>query len=149
MNSNERTLRAVRTQVQFELAQVAAEVALAAKAGDRMQHQVTALSQRCDLAATELRSVTKRSQINLALVDAMHRLYHVEQNRLRDSQAQLAAAQQREEQARAAMAGVRNRERSLERALQAERRKEQQRQQALEIIQADDMWLQHAWRELQ
>ena len=148
MNSNEQALCAVRTQVQFELAQTGAEVAQAAALSVRTQRRVTDLTQRCESAARELRGALAQSRINPALLVAMRRLYQLECQALHDSQVRLATAQQREQQARTALADARNRERSLDRALQAERRKQQLKQQALEMIRADDMWLQHAWREV-
>lgn len=147
MTSDDSALRAVRTQVQFELAQTAAEVAEAATISAHTQRQVVTLTQRCESSARELRGAMARSRLNPALLDAMRRLYQIEQRALYDWETRLTQARHREEQARTALAGVRNRERSLERALLAERRKQQLKRQALEIIQADDMWLQHVWRE--
>ena len=147
MTSNERALRAVRAQVQFELVQAGAEVAQAATLAAEAQQEVAALTQNCESATHELRDAMGRPRINPALIDAMHRLYQVEYHRLQHAQGRLTTAQQREEQARTALAGLRNRERSLERALQAERRKQQLKQQAIEVLRADDLWLQHTWRE--
>jgi predicted GTPase len=147
MTSHQTALRAIRTQVQFELAQTAAEVARAASVSAEAQREVTILMQHCESATRELRDAMGRSRINPALLDAMRRIYQVEQRALCDWEVRLEAARQREAQARAALAGVRNRERSLERAQQVERRRRQLKEQAIEIIRADDMWLQRVWRE--
>ena len=147
MISSEPALRAVLTQAQFELAQTAAEVAQAATLSALAQQRVSVLMERCESAASELRGVVRRSLINPALLQAMHRLYQAEQHELHDWQTRLDAAQQREELARAELASIRNRERSLERALQAERRKQQQKRQTLDLIRADDLWLHRMWTE--
>lgn len=149
MRSNEPALRAVRTQLQFELVQSAAEVAQAATLSAGAKDEVTTFKHRCESAAHELRVGMGRARVNPALLAAMRRMYHAEQLALRRSQAQLDTAEEREQQARSVLAGLRNQERSLDRALQAERHKRRLRQQAIDMVAADDIWLQHAWRELQ
>jgi hypothetical protein len=148
VNSNERALRAVRTQVQFEVAEMAARVASAAMHTARKQRQENVLTLRCESIANEVRTGLSRPSTNPALIEAMQRLYHDDCRRLQQAQALLAVAQEREQQVRTGLAGVRNRERSLERAMNAERRKERLKQQALEVSRADDLWLQHAGRQL-
>lgn len=127
---------------------MAARVADAATYTAREQRQETLLTRRCESIASEVRTEQNRSRINPALIDSMQRLYQGDRRRLQQAQMLLAEAQEREQQARAALAGVRNKDRALERAMKSERRKEQLKQQALEVIRADDLWLQHAWRQL-
>jgi hypothetical protein len=146
MRSSEPALRAVRTQVQFELAEAAAKVAHAATVCAEAQEQVTALRQRCECAAEELRDAMGRSKINPALLATMRRVHRLETAALQDWQRRLAAAAEREQQARAELAGIRNRERSLERALRAEVRKQDLLEQTREMLAVDDLWLQHTWR---
>jgi hypothetical protein len=148
MSSNESTLRAVRAQVQFELAETASEVAEATTRSVSANRHVIALTDRCRAAANELSDVLSRPHVNPALLAAMRRLFQVERRSLQEWQTRLDTAEQREHLARIALADVRNRERALERALRAERCKRQRKQQTLDIIQADELWLQHSWREL-
>jgi hypothetical protein len=147
VTSNEPVLRAVRTQVQFELAQAAAEVADATARSGQARQQAAALAQRCDAVARGIRDAMNEEPMNPALLQAMRRAYHSEHIALRDWQARLSVAGQREEQARIVLAGLRNRDRSLERALQAERVKRDRRRQAQEMVLADETWLQHTSRQ--
>ncbi len=146
MNSTERTLRAVRTQVQFHLAQTAAEVAQAAALCVAAQRRVDALSERCQSAARATHTAQARVAIDPALLAAMHGLLNTEQHALHGARVQLEALTQREQQARSALAEVRNRDRSVERALKSAQRGQQLEQQAREMIRADDQWLQLQWR---
>jgi hypothetical protein len=149
MNSTELPLRAVRTQVQFEIATAAAAVAQATAATTRARRRMMVSSRRHDALAGELRTALGRSHLNPALLGTMRRLFHVEHVSLQQRQATLEDAQRREQQERAALAELRNRERSLDRALQAERRRRQLAQRAREMNIADDLWLQHCWRQAQ
>jgi DNA repair ATPase RecN len=148
MTTPERALRAVRSLVQFDLAQSGAQVAEAMALSARAQHEVTTATRRCEAAASGLRDAGARSPINPALLDAMHHLFRSEQRTLNDFRSRLAAAKEAEDRARTALAGLRNRERSLERALQVERQQRQLKQAALDISRADDMWLHHGWGEI-
>lgn len=148
MSSNERALRAVRTLTQFELIEVAADVAQAVTARAEAQDHVSALTQHSESAARDLREAIGRERINPALIQEMRRLYRAEQQALSEWQARLAAAQQREQQAYATLARVRARERSIERAADAERRRQQLKRQTAEIVRADDLWLQKRAGEL-
>jgi hypothetical protein len=147
MSTREPVLRAIRSQVQFELVQAAAEVVQAAEQTTRARNRVVSLQRRAGSFLRELRQIMGRPQLNAALLDTMRRCHRVEQSELREWQTREAAAQQHEQQARSALAGLRNQERSLERALQAERRKRQLRIQTLEMIRADELWLQHSLQE--
>ena len=142
MNSSERTLRAVRTLVQFDLAQRGADVAQAAALCAGAKREMNAVTQRCNSAMREMRSVQERSAIDPALFAAVHALLSIERHELRESQTRLVELTEREQQARAALADVRNRDRSVERALQAEQREQRLEQQVQDILRADDMWLQ-------
>ena len=148
MSTPEPALRAIRSQVQFELVQAAAEVAQAAGLTARTGDRVMSLQRRADAFLRELRQIMARPQLNAALLDTMRRCHRIEQSELRECQTRLLAARQHEQQARAALADLRNRDRSLDRALRAERHKRQLRIQALEIIRADELWLQHSLREV-
>lgn len=147
MSASEPALRTIRSQVQFELAQAAAEVARAAELTASAMNRVVSLERRVNFFVRELRQVMARPKLNMALLDAVRRCYRVEKSELREWQTRQAAAQQEEERARVVLADLRNQERSLERALQAEHRKRQQRIHALEMIRADELWLQHSLRE--
>lgn len=149
MTSAERVLGVLRTQAQFELAEIAAKVAAAAAISAAAERQVTTVARSCTALEIELRMCVSRQPINSSLIDSMYRLYQVDRQLLRESQLRLATARQDEQRLRTAMAGARNRERSLERALDTERRKEDLKQQARDAILADDLWLQHAWSECQ
>ena len=145
MTTPERALRAVRSLVQFDLAQSGAEVAEAMALSARAQHEVATATRRCEAAASGLRDAGARSPINPALLDAMHHLFRSEQRTLNDFRSRLAAAQDVEDRARAALVSLRNQERSLDRALQMERQHRQLKQAALDVSRADDMWLQYGW----
>lgn len=147
MSTSEPTLHAIRSQVQLDLVQAAAEVAQAAELTARARDRVASLQRRAESFLHELRQIMARPQMNAALLDTMRRCHRLEQSELLDWQTRQTTARQHEERARAALAGLRNQERSLERALQAQRRKRQQRIQAREMIQADELWLQHSLRE--
>jgi hypothetical protein len=149
MNSIELPLRAVRTQVQFEIVAAADAVAQAAAEATRAQRRVKASSRRCDVLAGALRTALGRSHLNPTLLGTMRRLFHVEHVSLQQRRATFEDAQRREQHERGALAELRNRERSLDRALQAERRCRQLAQRAREVRIADDLWLQHCWRQAQ
>lgn len=146
MSSSESALRAVRTQVQFELAEAAAGVAREGAKRVEAHEQVVAIERRCDRAAYELRGAMNRALINPALLAAMRGIYLQETEALQDWQARLATAQEREQEARAALADVRNRERSLDRAVRTEQRKRALQEQTREMIDVDELWLQHSRR---
>jgi hypothetical protein len=146
MTPSERTLRALRVLVQFEIAEAAGSVARATRVRDRAQSLVNTLAERCASAADGLRAAEGEARMNPKLIGAIHRILRLESIALRESRVCFDAASLRERQARAALAGVRNRERSLERALSAERRKQRLAWQAREAILDDELWLQHAWR---
>jgi hypothetical protein len=148
MSSIEATLKAVGTTVQFEIVEVIAQVSQAAAVAACAQDEVNSLKQHCTSVASELRVAMGRSQVNPALVEAMHRLYRVGHERLLHAQAGLAAAQERERHVRTRLAALRNSERSLERLLKAERRRRDLDQQARETVEADDIWLQRVQRSL-
>ncbi len=144
MSASEATLAVLQTQVQFEVAQSAAEVVRASALTARAQQQTTRSADHCEAFARELRAAMEGSRVNPALLDAMRRIYRIGQLELHEWQTRLHEAQQRERQARTALADLRNRERSLERARQAERRKRQLKEQTLEFTRYDEMWLLHA-----
>lgn len=146
MNSTERALRALRVQVQFELAQTAAQVAAAAAIHAGRQRRVNALVKHSDAVSTELSGALRQQPMNPALLVTMRRMYRSEHQALQEARAQAEEAQHREQQARELLTSVRNQDRSLERAVQAERRRRQQRARAIEIDRADESWLQRRWR---
>ena len=108
-----------------------------------LKRRVESLQRRADILLRELRQVLGRTPLNAALLDTMRRGHRVDQAELREWQGRRIAAQHHEQQARE----LRNQERSLERALQGEQRKQQARIQAWDLVQADELWLQHSWRE--
>ena len=146
MRSPEAALRAVRAQVQFALAEAMADVAHAAAASLAANEKVADLTHRVARAAEELRDVMQRAQINPPLLTAMRTVHQLDAQALRDWQQRLSAAQEHEQEARAVLADLRNRERSLDRALRAEQRKHALQQQARDMLDVDDLWLQHSWR---
>jgi hypothetical protein len=147
MRPPDRALRALLSQVQFEIVRTAAEVVQAAGITARAASRVEALERRADTFLLELRQISSRPRLNAALLDTMRRCHRAEQTELRDWQVRRRTAWQQEQQVREALAGLRHQERSLERALQAERRKRELRVQALDMIRADELWLQHSMRE--
>jgi len=142
MTTSERTLRAMRTQLQFELVQIAAEVARATELSTRAEHVVSAFARQCDSCVAELRAAMDRPQLNPALLDALRRLHRLQRVALRESETKLATARLHEQRAREALAEARNRELSLERALRSELREQLRIRQTLEFAVADDLWLQ-------
>jgi len=146
MTRSEQTLQAMRTQLQFDLVQIAANVAQATQLSTRAEHSVKALARQCDSCVAELRTAMDRSQLNPALLDALRRLHRLQRAALRESQTKLAAAQLYERRAREELAEARNRELSLERALRSERRKQLQNRRTIEFAVADDLWLQRRRR---
>jgi hypothetical protein len=146
MTSTERTLHAVRTQVQFELAEAASQVADAAVLAQRAYDRVSESNERCKESMRALREVLVRSEVNPMLLRALRRMYSAERISLEALRADFAKARRREELARDALAAARNRERSLDRALAVERRKRYLKEQTADLMVADDLWLQYAWR---
>jgi DNA repair ATPase RecN len=136
----------MRTNLQFELAQIAAKVAHATQLSTRAEHAVSAFARQCESCVAELRAAMDRSQLDPALLGALRRLHRLQRAALRESQTKLAAAQLYEESARQEWAEARNRELSLERALRSEQRKQRQMQQTLEFAVVDDLWLQRRRR---
>ncbi len=147
MTSNEAALTVVRAQVQFELADTAAQVARAAALSAHAQRAVRALAQHCAGTEGELRAALCRATIDPAQVSVMRRLFRSERRALDDAQARWTVAQRQEDRVRAVLGGLRNRERSLERALKLERDRLRHRRQIVEMTLLDDLWLQHASRE--
>lgn len=147
MSSIETTLRALRTQVGFELVEAAAEVITARDLSAGAQGHVSSQLHRTESFMRRLREIGARPQPNAALYLAVRQCCRAEEQALREWRIRLADAQQRERRARSALAELRNKERSLERALHAERRKRQRRVSSLEMIRADELWLQHSLRE--
>lgn len=145
MTSIDAALQALRTEVKFGIAEIAAAVAGAASLAAQVERDVAALSSLCDAAGSELRDAMARTSIDPVIVNALHRLYQIDHHRLRYAQDRLAVAQEQERQARSVFAELRNRERSLDRALKAERGRQRLKQQARYAEQVDEMWLQRAW----
>lgn len=144
----EAALQVMRTQVRFEWMQAAADVAHAAEVSAVARRTVGVLRPRYEAYRRELHEIMARPQANVALLDAMRRGLRAEQLQLSEWQRNLATAQQREQQARSALASLRNREHSLDRSLEAQRRRRQQQRELREMIQVDELWLQHSMREL-
>lgn len=147
MRSSDRALRALRAQVQFQLAQIAPEVASAAVVRASWQERAADFAKRSEVASSELRGALCRQPINPALLVTMRRMYQYEHRAFDEARAQAEEAQRHEQRARDALANLRNRDHSLERALQAERRRQDLKLQVKEIEHADDWWLQRLWRE--
>lgn len=148
MNSDESALRALRTQVHFDLAQTGAQVAHATQLSATAKNQVVSFTQCQENTASELRRVMMQMPINPALLDAMRDLHDVELRGLRDAKTRFATAEQKEHEARVALADLRSRDRALERALHAVLRKQQLKQEVKASIDADDLWLQQNWQEM-
>lgn len=135
-------LRAVRTEVQFEVMQAIAEVAQATAHAEKIQSELSHLTLRCDHMASTLNGAMRRPQLNPAMIETLRRLYQTDYQTLSDVKGRLTEARQQEQQARSALAALRNRERSLDRALKAEQRKQESRREVVQMENADDMWLQ-------
>jgi chromosome segregation ATPase len=147
MNSAEPALRTLRSQVHFELVQAAADLAQASERTARASSRVEDLQRRAEVLLRELRQVLARTPLNAALLDALRCGHRVDQAELREWETRRIAARLHEQQLREALADLRNQDRSLERALQAEQRKQQARAQARDLVQADELWLQHSLRD--
>lgn len=146
MTPHERSIHALRALVRFDLLQAAANVVEAARLTLLEEQAVTGLTQRCETGASGIREASARSPLNPELVRAMQRSYRFDCQVLHDSRNRLSVARQREEQTRATLAALRSRERSLDEALLAQRRKSKAKQERLDVLVADDLWLQNAWR---
>lgn len=146
MSRSHSALETLRIKAQFDLAEIAAEVADTTAYTARVEHQAKTAEHRADGIACELREATQRTKVNPALIRTMHELRRVAQASLQNAHAELTVALAREEEARGRLALARNAERSLERALQVEHRKQQLQEQRCETALADDLWLQHASR---
>lgn len=145
MSSIEPALRVLRTQLQFELAEIAANVVRATQVSAATEREVGVLTQRCKQATEQLRGALHRTIIDPALVAILRGLTTAEQRAQRDAQTRLVAAQQNEQQARDALTQVRKREQSFDRALREAARKKLRSQQVTESVRVDDLWLQHSW----
>ena len=148
MKRAETTLRALRSQVQFELAQAAADVARAAGVSARTSQREATLERRAASLLVELRQIQGRAHLNAPLLDTMFRWRRREQVELREWQEHARRAREDEQRLRDALAALRNQERSLERALHAERRRQTLRADAAAAFRADELWLQHSVREV-
>jgi len=147
MASTKSSLRVIRTQVQFELAEVAAKVAAAAAASARAQREFGIFERRCADTALQLRKTMNRTPIDLALLKALRSVYRNDYPALRDARQTLSAAEEREQAERDVLTDLRSRDRSLERATRAEQRRREAQRQIVEMAQADALWLQRAWVE--
>ena len=147
MSRTEVALRAIRTQIQFDMVQAAADVAQAAAELSGAQGRVAELTRRCESFGRELTGIIARPAVNPALLNAVWRCLRVQRTDLGEWRRRRAEALRREQDLRSTLADLRNRERSLERALKEERRERQASRQALETIRADEIWLQHSLRE--
>jgi hypothetical protein len=148
MTSSERTLRAMRTQLQFELAQIVVDVARATQLSTSAEHAVSTFARQCESCVSELRAAMDRSHLNPALLEALRCVHRLQRAALRESETKLAAARLHEQRTRDELAAARNRELSLERAWRSELRKQLQKRQTLEFAVADDLWLQRSRRRL-
>src|SRR6266404_2038459 len=111
MASTESSLRVIRTQVQFELAEVAAKVAAAAAASARAQREFGIFERRCADTAWQLRKTMNRTPIDLALLKALRSVYRNDYATLRDTRQTLSAAEEREQAERAVLTDLRSRDR--------------------------------------
>jgi hypothetical protein len=148
MIRRDRPLHALRALVQFDLVRVGAEVAQAVDVRATTQREVADATQRCNIAAEEVRTLVGADRINPALLTAMQGVFRIERRGLEGSQGRLELARQAEHTVRAKLTALRNRERSLERALKAEHRREDLRRQLAGMAVVDELWLQKMWQEL-
>lgn len=145
MSSIEPTLKFMRTQLQLELAEIAADIVRVGRISAEAERAVDALTQQCSDAACELRIAMSRTSINPPLVVTLRTLATAEQQALQEAQRRLEAARRKEQEVRAALAQVRKRDQSLEGALRSVARNRLQQQQTSEMALGDDLWLQHSW----
>jgi hypothetical protein len=117
MKPLERALQALRTLVQFEVAQTGAEVARLAEISARARRETEDLERRCEATAQQLRAALQRPPIDPASFVATRKLYKAQRLSLFDSRVWLKSALEDEQNARDMLAELRNRERSLDRAL--------------------------------
>jgi hypothetical protein len=141
------TLRTLHSQVQFEIVRAATEVVQAADVSSRAAQRAAELATRVASYLDELRQIMGRPLLNAPQLEAMLRWHRAEEAEQREWQLRTRRARLRETQLREALAGLRSQERSFERALLAERRRRELRIQAADAIGADELWLQHSWRE--
>lgn len=147
MPSGDGALQALRLQTQFVIVEAAAAVARATAVTNDMQQRVQRVAVRVGSLARELRETTRNSPVNPALLMTLRRMHHAENMTLIEWRKRLGVARQEEQRERSALAELRNRERSLDRALRDAQRARRRAQQSAEMRVADDLWLQHSWRE--
>jgi hypothetical protein len=146
MSCTERALQAIRSQLQFELLQAAADLGRAVSESTRRRQDSEELLRGCTGTLAELRAALRRPMPNPLWLQTLQRWYQRQQQAAVAAQAQAAAALEHERRARQRVAELRNRERSLDRACDAELRKQRRRRMVIAQARNDDWWLQQLAR---
>jgi ABC-type nickel/cobalt efflux system permease component RcnA len=145
MKSARDALSAVRAQVQFELAEVAAAVAETSAVTFGAERTLRLAMQAMEAASRALIAALAQHDINPAVVASLRRVHHADASHRGRAERALVEARTREATQRDALAMLRNRERSLDRALAEERRREHLHEQRLEMLAIDERWSQQSW----
>jgi hypothetical protein len=138
----ENTLRALKTLVEFDLAEAGRDLSQATLEARAEQEQVTDSSIRCAATVRDVRRAMRQGPANPELVGALHRLYRHQCTDLDEAKARLHAAQEREARLREAVNARLMREKLLVRML---RRRAEVGRAILESQQhklLEDAWLQ-------
>ncbi len=148
MNSLEKALRTVRSQMRFEVALAAARVSEAADATDHAHSRVNALTQQCADIDKELRRAMQQPSFDPAPLAMIQNFLQFELRSLERWRKQLEAAKECEYESRAELARLRHHDRSLEGAVKKAQRAQESERRKDDFIAADDLWLQHSSRGL-
>ncbi len=141
MKSVEYTLRALRTLVEFDLAEAGRDLSQAVVAARTEQEQVTDSSIRCSATVWDVRRAMRRRPANLELAVALHRLYRRQCSDLDQANGRLQAAQEREAQMRDGVHARLMREKLLTRMVRRHAQADRSIRESQEHKLIEDSWL--------
>lgn len=137
----EPTLRVLRVQAEFDLAEAALSVARSTEHHAAAEQQVQRIGQSLELARAEMRRQIGVQHLNPAGYQWVRQLWFGARLQLDAAVAQAQAAADRLDEARTALAQARQRESDLARALADAQRRKRLAQSVREHHTVDDLWL--------
>lgn len=141
----EKTLRVLKLQAEFDLADAARTLAEGMQQHTAKCQQVQHLADALDAARGELRRHIAAPQLNPAGYAWVRRMWHAGISELYIARDALRQAAQQVDEQRMALARPRQRESDLSRALKAEGCERRRAGVGRDQVAADDLWLQTQW----
>lgn len=141
----EQTLRVLRVQAEFELAEAARTLAEGVRQHTAARQNVQRVADTLDAARGELRRQIAAPQLNPAGYAWVRRMWHAGLGELDVAGDALRQATQQVDEQRMALARSRQRESDLSRALEAQRCERRREDAGRDQIAVDDLWLQTRW----